>query len=116
MVTLFLACVVIAFFLCWAPFHLQRLMYVYGDRTDIVFRTINEFLYLIAGVAYYVSATINPILYNLLSVKYRTAFKETLCGTPRLSRDYSVRDTVFCNDGYSSRISFKPTNTSKVTR
>ena len=32
-----------------------------------------------AGVLYFVSSTVNPILYNLMSRKYRQAFKETLC-------------------------------------
>lgn len=32
-----------------------------------------------SGVLYFVSSTVNPILYNLMSKKYREAFKETLC-------------------------------------
>ena len=37
----------------------------------------------ISGVTYYVSATINPILYSIMSLKFRQAFKDTLgtcCG------------------------------------
>ena len=34
---------------------------------------------LFAGILYFVSATVNPILYNLMSKKYREAFKVTLC-------------------------------------
>ncbi len=71
--------VVIAFFLCWAPFHAQRLGYVYFKQSEI-FRTINEYLMYISGILYYVSSTINPILYNLMSIKYRQAFRKTLCG------------------------------------
>lgn len=41
---------------------------------------MNEWLYYIAGCFYYFSSTINPILYNLMSVKYRLAFRQTLCG------------------------------------
>ena len=33
----------------------------------------------VSGVLFFVSATINPILYNLMSKKYRQAFKDTLC-------------------------------------
>ena len=73
------AAVVLAFFLCWAPFHAQRLMYVYF-RESKIFRTLNEYLYYISGFLYYLSATVNPILYNLMSLKYRHAFKQTLCG------------------------------------
>ena len=69
----------LAFFLCWAPFHAQRLFYVYF-KDSIIFRTINEYLYYVSGFLYYISATVNPILYNLMSLKYRHAFKQTLCG------------------------------------
>jgi hypothetical protein len=32
-----------------------------------VFRTLNEYLYYISGFLYYLSATVNPVLYNLVS-------------------------------------------------
>lgn len=74
-----LSAVVIAFFLCWAPFHSQRLLYLYGQ--DLVhFTDINAWLYYVTGVLYFFGSTVNPILYNLMSVKYRMAFRETLCG------------------------------------
>lgn len=34
---------------------------------------------LVSGLLYFVSSVVNPILYNVLSKKYRTAFKRTLC-------------------------------------
>ncbi|KAK9497870.1 hypothetical protein O3M35_003780 [Rhynocoris fuscipes] len=72
-----LMAVVVAFFICWAPFHLQRVMYIYMSNLPI-FHIINMWMYHISGILYYFSATVNPILYNLMSVKYRTAFKQTL--------------------------------------
>ena len=82
----FIAAVVLAFFLCWAPFHAQRLGYVYFKESKI-FRTLNEYLYYISGFLYYLSATVNPILYNLMSLKYRHAFKQTLCSRKRRRGD-----------------------------
>lgn len=35
---------------------------------------------MISGICYYISSTINPILYNVMSARYRQAFKNTLCG------------------------------------
>ena len=35
-------------------------------------------LYYISGILYYVSSTINPILYNIMSLKFRQAFKNTI--------------------------------------
>ncbi|XP_059080612.1 uncharacterized protein LOC131878591 isoform X2 [Tigriopus californicus] len=84
-VTILLAAVVFAFFLCWAPFHAQRLSYVYF-KESMIFRTINEYLYYVSGFLYYLSATVNPILYNLMSLKYRHAFRQTLCGKGTSSR------------------------------
>ncbi|XP_014245067.1 neuropeptides capa receptor-like [Cimex lectularius] len=72
-----LTAVVITFFICWAPFHAQRLLYIYG-RNSPYFEVINEWIFSIGGMLYYFSSTINPILYNLMSVKYRSAFKKTL--------------------------------------
>ena len=34
-------------------------------------RNINEYMMYISGVTYYISSTINPILYNVMSAKYR---------------------------------------------
>eukprot|EP00094_Tigriopus_californicus_P014161 TCALIF_13716-PA protein Name:"Similar to Nmur2 Neuromedin-U receptor 2 (Rattus norvegicus)" AED:0.20 eAED:0.20 QI:0/0.75/0.77/1/0.5/0.66/9/111/380 len=81
-----LAAVVFAFFICWAPFHAQRLLYVvfyeykWKFVSEEVYQQINEKLFYVTGCFYYFSSTVNPILYNVMSVKYRNAFKETLCG------------------------------------
>nr|BAO01075.1 neuropeptide GPCR A25 [Nilaparvata lugens] len=75
-----LSAVVITFFVCWAPFHLQRLLYLYARDSLPHFNTINEWLFYVTGCLYYLSSTANPILYNVMSVKYRKAFRQTLCG------------------------------------
>ncbi|XP_022698878.1 pyrokinin-1 receptor-like isoform X1 [Varroa jacobsoni] len=76
-----LVCVVIIFFICYAPYHGQRLMYAYGTHIGWThrLRALNEELFYIAGCLYFVNCTINPILYNVISKKYRAAFKHTLC-------------------------------------
>ena len=61
---------VVTFFLCWAPFHAQRLTFVYFKDTQL-FRAVNEYLFHVSGFFYYFSATLNPILYNVMSLKYR---------------------------------------------
>ena len=78
----FSAAVVISFFLCWAPFHAQRMGYVLFKQYHSAewYRTINEFLMYASGICYYASSTMNPILYNMMSAKYRQAFQKTLCG------------------------------------
>ncbi|XP_026815961.1 pyrokinin-1 receptor-like isoform X1 [Rhopalosiphum maidis] len=88
-----LVAVVVAFFICWAPFHAQRLIAIFGfshassgnlDAKDIPFlHQLYGISTYISGVLYYVSTTINPILYHIMSLKFRGAFKETVlrcCG------------------------------------
>uniref|UniRef100_A0A1I8PZU1 G-protein coupled receptors family 1 profile domain-containing protein n=1 Tax=Stomoxys calcitrans TaxID=35570 RepID=A0A1I8PZU1_STOCA len=74
-----LAAVVLTFFICWLPFHIQRLFFVHGKSSKYYYE-INEWLFSITGCAYYVSCTVNPILYNVMSHRYRVAFKDILCG------------------------------------
>lgn len=103
--------VVVAFFICWAPFHTQRLVSSYAnsaaaadaaaaaateaDVNNSTSATVVDdedhqnshsvgdlvFFY-VSGVLYYVSSVINPILYNIMSVKFRQAFADTIlhCG------------------------------------
>lgn len=78
----FTVVVVVAFFVCWAPFQAQRLVAIYGDAdhedyssTSIIDANMYQALNYVSGILYYLSATINPLLYNLMSHKYRTAFK-----------------------------------------
>ncbi|GFY69320.1 pyrokinin-1 receptor [Trichonephila inaurata madagascariensis] len=48
-----------------------------SEPTEVDF-IIYSYLTNISGVCYYVSATINPILYSILSLKFRHAFRDTL--------------------------------------
>uniref|UniRef100_T1JJP1 G-protein coupled receptors family 1 profile domain-containing protein n=1 Tax=Strigamia maritima TaxID=126957 RepID=T1JJP1_STRMM len=109
-ITKMLVAVVIAFFVGWAPFHAQRLLFVYDDAQHWPesLRRLNEILYF-AGCFYYLSCTINPILYNVMSIKYREAFRDTLCNifeTPKRQRSDSLRSRgsskSSCKCGYNS--------------
>ncbi|XP_023320679.1 neuropeptides capa receptor [Eurytemora carolleeae] len=73
-----LVAVVIVFFVSWAPFHVQRLGYVYFKESES-FRTVNEYLFYLSGCLYFLSCTLNPILYHIMNVKYRKAFVKTFC-------------------------------------
>ncbi|XP_058826216.1 pyrokinin-1 receptor isoform X2 [Topomyia yanbarensis] len=89
-----LVAVVVAFFICWAPFHAQRLVYIYGvdkdhQPTDPLILKFFVVTTYVSGILYYLSTCINPLLYNIMSNKFRQAFKETLgngCYFTRKSR------------------------------
>nr|QVK45901.1 G protein-coupled receptor [Proales similis] len=75
--------VVLAFFICWAPYHFQRVVAVTAGIHSSVYKSkfmmrLFEYLYYISGVSIYISSTLNPILYNVMSKRYRQAFKNTI--------------------------------------
>jgi len=78
------------FFLCWLPFHIQRLLSIYlneagnvnneeisQEPSSAVFSLFSVVFY-ISGYCYYSNSACNPILYNILSAKYRRAFCRTV--------------------------------------
>ncbi|KAK9505558.1 hypothetical protein O3M35_009580 [Rhynocoris fuscipes] len=76
-----LVVVVVAFFICWAPFQTQRLYALYfssGGNTSPTTILIYKLITYASGLLYYLSTTINPFLYNIMSLKFREAFKNTL--------------------------------------
>lgn len=98
-----LSAVVILFFICWAPFHAQRLLYVYAQESDY-YPDLNEWLYILSGCLYYFSTTVNPILYNIMSMKYRNAFKQTVCCKTRIGRrSWATRESQMCDNSSSGK-------------
>lgn len=102
--------VVIMFFLCWGPFHAQRLLYIYAQDSDY-YPDLNEWLYILGGCLYYFSTTVNPILYNLMSIKYRQAFKQTICCRTRrptskilMAKKSHSRRCVSLNEPYDQSV------------
>ncbi|XP_050673931.1 pyrokinin-1 receptor-like isoform X2 [Leptidea sinapis] len=94
-----LVAVALSFFLCWAPFHVQRILAIYGknlEHPSETFYKVYIVLTYLSGVLYFLSTAINPFLYNIMSNKFRNAFKMTLsvwCSRrdgPRLGRTYSA--------------------------
>uniref|UniRef100_A0A8B9SVA1 Neurotensin receptor 1 n=1 Tax=Anas platyrhynchos TaxID=8839 RepID=A0A8B9SVA1_ANAPL len=75
-----LRAVVIAFVVCWLPYHIRRLMFCYvpsSHWTDFLYNFYHYF-YMLTNVLFYVSSAINPILYNLVSANFRQIFLSTL--------------------------------------
>lgn len=69
------------FGICWAPFHTDRLMWSFIDQKSEHMKIFHvyEYVHVISGVFFYLSSAINPILYNLMSTRFREMFKEVMC-------------------------------------
>lgn len=54
-----------------------------------------EYVHIISGVFFYLSSAVNPILYNLMSTRFREMFKEVMCHRPHhiTPRKYSLSVT-----------------------
>lgn len=93
-----LVAVVVAFFICWAPFHAQRLVAIYGSSDSDApvspfMLTVYTIVTYSSGILYYVSTTVNPILYHIMSLKFREAFKDSLsrcCCIKSRRRSYAM--------------------------
>ncbi|XP_055323511.1 pyrokinin-1 receptor-like [Sitodiplosis mosellana] len=105
-----LIAVAVAFFLCWAPFHSQRLMAVYGKSsrpTSELFRNIYTVLTYVSGVLYFMSTCINPLLYSIMSHKFRNAFKITIMKHCGFGTDYRPDHTYSMLSRYNGIGSLK---------
>lgn len=85
--------------MCWAPFHAQRLVAIYlPTETDFEhansnFHNIYIIVTYVSGVLFYLSTCVNPLLYSIMSHKFRAAFKvrqEVLLFPPPLSFNSSA--------------------------
>ncbi|XP_006734324.1 neuromedin-U receptor 1 [Leptonychotes weddellii] len=78
-VTKMLFVLVVVFGICWAPFHVDRLMwsfvYQWTEGLELAF----QYVHVTSGVFFYLSSAINPVLYNIMSSRFRETFQEALC-------------------------------------
>ncbi|XP_063366369.1 neuropeptides capa receptor-like [Cydia amplana] len=62
--------------MCGAPYHYQRLTTIYSQSDE--YQEYHRKVFVLTALFYYLSATINPVLYNVMSKRYRKAFKEVI--------------------------------------
>ncbi|XP_044141372.1 motilin receptor [Bufo gargarizans] len=83
-----LAVVILAFIICWLPFHIGRI--IYANTSDYQMMKFSQYFNIVAMPLFYLSASINPILYNFISKKYRTAVYKLLRLSTSDERAYNV--------------------------
>ncbi|XP_075892861.1 motilin receptor [Nelusetta ayraudi] len=93
-----LVVVVLAFIICWLPYHIGRNLFAQVDnyRTAKLSQNFN----MASMVLTYLSASINPVVYNLMSRKYRAAAKRLFLlhhrpsQAHRSQRQFSVMEPI----------------------
>ncbi|XP_069748543.1 motilin receptor [Narcine bancroftii] len=84
-----LAVVVLAFVACWLPFHIGRNLFSNLLRSEgLDLFVFSQYFNVVCMLLFYFSASLNPVLYNLISKKYRTAARRLLFS--RSSRNWSM--------------------------
>ncbi|XP_048816703.1 neuromedin-U receptor 2 [Lagopus muta] len=73
-VTKMLFVLVMVFAVCWAPFHIDRLFFSFVVEWTEPLANIFNLIHVVSGVFFYLSSAVNPIIYNLLSQRFRMAF------------------------------------------
>nr|XP_020468827.1 growth hormone secretagogue receptor type 1-like [Monopterus albus] len=73
-----LGVIVLAFVLCWLPFHVGRTIFSFSlstaiDTQETYMNYLSQYFNLVSSVLFYLSAAVNPLLYNLMSARYRHA-------------------------------------------
>uniref|UniRef100_A0A6J0V3Y1 Neuromedin-U receptor 1 n=1 Tax=Pogona vitticeps TaxID=103695 RepID=A0A6J0V3Y1_9SAUR len=78
-VTNMLFVLVVVFGICWAPFHTDRLVWSFITHWTETMQHMFQYVHILSGVFFYLSSAANPILYNLMSTRFREMFKEVMC-------------------------------------
>ncbi|KAM7422055.1 hypothetical protein PAMA_010239 [Pampus argenteus] len=104
-VTKMLSIVVAVFGVCWAPFHIERLLWSSISQWTDLMHNIYQYVHILSGVFFYLSSAVNPVIYSLLSTRFRECFRELVCS--QTEDNSSVRDsppfpTILLNPSVSS--------------
>lgn len=86
-----LAIVVAVFGVCWAPFHIERLLWSSISHWTDLMHNVYQYVHIVSGFFFYLSSAVNPIIYSLLSTRFRECFREIMCSQSEDRK--SVRDS-----------------------
>ena len=75
----FVVAIIVSFFICWTPYHAQKLAFIFltlGDSWTETKLEIFQYSHHIAGVLFYSNCMLNPFLYSLCSHRFRAELKK----------------------------------------
>lgn len=70
---------VAVFGVCWAPFHIERLLWSSISHWSDLMHNVYQYVHIVSGFFFYLSSAVNPIIYSLLSTRFRECFRELVC-------------------------------------
>lgn len=79
------------FGVCWAPFHIERLLWSSISQWTDLMHHVYQYVHILSGILFYLSSAINPVIYSLLSTRFRECFRELVCS--QAEDNSSVRDS-----------------------
>ncbi|XP_014673042.1 PREDICTED: cholecystokinin receptor-like [Priapulus caudatus] len=91
-VVMMLFAVVVLFFVCLLPFRVFSLWTVFSDTQQVYALGLETFMNIIyfVRVMFYLNSAVNPIIYNVMSTKFRKAFLRALgCRRVDMQRSYT---------------------------
>ncbi|XP_077386431.1 neuromedin-U receptor 1 [Festucalex cinctus] len=74
-----LSIVVAVFGVCWAPFHMERLLWSSVRQWTDLMHNIYQYVHILSGVLFYLSSAVNPVIYSLISTRFRECFRDLMC-------------------------------------
>nr|XP_057911483.1 neuromedin-U receptor 1 [Doryrhamphus excisus] len=74
-----LSIVVAVFGVCWAPFHVERLLWSSIHQWTDLMHNIYQYVHILSGILFYLSSAVNPVIYSLISTRFRECFRELVC-------------------------------------
>ncbi|XP_072938864.1 neuromedin-U receptor 2-like [Epargyreus clarus] len=85
-----LAAIAASFFICWSPYCIIRIMAIIPELRQKDYIYVWQVFCYLNCINSYASTAVNPILYSLMSRKFRRAFKELLKGRGISSQTPSI--------------------------
>ena len=109
-----LGSVVVVFFICWLPMRVMTLWQIFVS--DVGFESLSfhtlMIMIIIFRIMLYINSAINPLVYNLISTKFRGAFRDALnCDTNKW-RNRGRRCRASWRSYATSNSSFRQSKTS----
>ncbi|KAM9859532.1 neuromedin-U receptor 2 [Aulostomus maculatus] len=86
-----LSIVVAVFGVCWAPFHIERLLWSSISQWTDLMHSVYQYVHILSGILFYFSSAVNPIIYSLLSTRFRESFRGLVCS--QTEDNSSVKDS-----------------------